>query len=455
MLQKIQHRLQPAALLALSVEPARVVARLVKPDGGVSDAITLETTAEALAAHPAQTGAELHAALEAAGMKERRCAVTLPSSWALSAAADLPDVGAEDLQGYFELRAEREFAAADLHTAHSAYALPDGTRRATLAAIGAKPMETVTHLLQSAGLRPVSISLTLPDAADSPESMLHVLETNGRIELAVSTGGGIAAFRTISADPGAFPRELRITLGKLPESLRAGLRRARIAGANAPRWLEMLEKANFTVDADESVRPGGDAVAAALAWLHRRPVAFQFFTPPVNRWETLFARLSTRNGQRAALALAALILLPVITLGLRQFQESRLNAQWNRMKSGVEELDAIQQKIRQFRPWFTSAPHKLQVFNTVVTAFPDRGEVWTRSVQIGPLVEKAGAKGRNTLNTEGASVTVSGFSLDNAAAMKLQNTLGKQPGVRDLQVTQLIGSNPAQFSITFKWEPRP
>jgi len=103
-------------------------------------------------ANPERAGQELAAALTAAGIAEKRCVVCVPPGWALTTSTEVPSVGAEDLRGYLELRAEREFpvAAADLRVAHCAYALPDGSRRATLAAIPAKRMEAVSQMLETA-----------------------------------------------------------------------------------------------------------------------------------------------------------------------------------------------------------------------------------------------------------------------------------------------------------------
>lgn len=451
---ELQQRFQPHAALALTLGPERLVAALVRSRGYSQPPVTIDLTAEAILADPAKAGAKLAASLEAAGLRERRCAVCLPPAWALSAAADLPEVSAEDLRGYFELRAEREFSAADLRLSHSAYELPGGTRRATLAAIPAKRMEALEKFLQSAGCRPVSMSLALPGCFSRPDPTLHLLENGGRIDLVVSTGDGIAALRSIPADPGAFQRELRISLGRLPESLRSRVRQARLSGPLAPALAETLEKLGIAAAADESLRPGDAAIEAAQRHLQRRPVPFEFFVPETNRWEETLARFNTPKGRRSIAAAAAIVFLPVLAFSFRNHTENRLNAEWNGMKSAVGELDTIQQKIRQFRPWFEPAPQKLQALRTVIAAFPDRGDLWTRSVQIGPIIEKTEGNSRGTPSPEGASVTVNGFSLSNAALMGLQDTLGKQPGVSALQVKQLRGNNPIQFSLTFKWEPR-
>ena len=111
--------------------------------------------------NPERAGATLAATLETAGLREKRCAVGVPPAWALTASADLPAVSPEDLRGYLEIRAEREFSLplSEMRLGYSAYTLPDGTSRATLAALPAKRLDAVEKMLAAAGRRAVSISL--------------------------------------------------------------------------------------------------------------------------------------------------------------------------------------------------------------------------------------------------------------------------------------------------------
>ena len=110
-----------------------------RDDTGVSVVRSFEMKqgADAVMSGAEKVGAELAAQLTASGIKERRCVVCVPANWALSTSTDLPEISKEDLPGYLELRADREFPtpAADLRLSHCTYLLPDGKERATIAGL--------------------------------------------------------------------------------------------------------------------------------------------------------------------------------------------------------------------------------------------------------------------------------------------------------------------------------
>ncbi|XHR30205.1 MAG: hypothetical protein ACFUZC_06525 [Chthoniobacteraceae bacterium] len=440
---------QPASILALTLRADSLSALCVRASGETPpEPIKIAVGADAVLADPAKAGAALAAALEAAGIKERRCALALPPSWVLSTSADLPEVSPEDLRGYFELRAEREFSIPDLVLAHDTYHV--GTPRATLAALPPKRMEAASAFLAAAGCRTLSISLDLPCALDHPEPTLHLIPGQNRVELSITCGGGTAALRTISAEPATLARELRITLGRLPEAVRTQLKRARIYGTPDEALTALLEKLGITPaenDCESQAAPG-----AARLLLNQTPVPFEFFTPEANRWKETFKRFNTTRGRKAVASAAVVVFLPILAFSFRSHQEASLIREWATLKPSVAELDTIQQKIRQFRPWFDPAPQKLDALRSVIAAFPERGDLWTRSVQISPFVEKSDAGGRGAPSSTAAMVTINGFAQNNASLMSLQGTLSKQAGVSALQVKQLRGNNPSQFSLTFKWE---
>lgn len=266
-LTELKKRFQPQSVLALTVESDRIVVSLLRRGGAPLPPLYVAIAAGALLEDPVKAGTELATALEAAEIRERRCVVCLPTSWALSASADMPEVVAEDLRGYFELRAEREFSTSDLRLAHNPYCLADGTRRATLAALPSKRMEAVEKMLETANCHPVSISLSLRGCLSKAEPTLHLLADGGQTDVLVSSGGGIAAIRTLTgpaaSDPTAFARELRITLGRLPEAVRAHLLHARLVGWEDSTPRETLAKMGFDPIEETHGEPGGAAVECA------------------------------------------------------------------------------------------------------------------------------------------------------------------------------------------------
>ena len=384
--------------------------------------------------------------------------VCIPPAWALTASADLPEVSPEDLHGYFELRAEREFSVqvADLRLAHCPYSLPDGTTRATLAAIPAKRIEAVEKMLEAAACRAVSISLALERCLSSGQPMLHFLVNSDRTDLVVTTGDGVAALRSLPGpggdapfDPSAFSREVRITLGRLPEQVRRQIVRARYCGT--PQFSRQLENElrehllRMGIESGEPPLtppdPGeapGAAVECAERVLREQPVAFEFVVVESNKWEATLHRFNTARGRQIAIVASGLVLLLLVVYGIRSRTETSLDAEWSKMQGTVADLDSLQQRIRQFRPWFEPLPQNLQVIETLVAAFPEKGDVWARSVQI----------------SESSKVNCAGFARSQPAMMTFLDRLRAGSGVTALQVQQLRGDNPIQFSVIYKWEAK-
>ena len=454
---QLKARFQSHSVLALTIETDRIAVSLVHPEGAASPSLSLDIPAAKLLENPVKAGAELLSALETAAIRERRCVVCLPASWALSASADLPEMEPQDLRSYLELRAEREFSTSDLRLAHSPFFLPGGTQRATLAALPVKRMEAVEKMLASAGCQPVSITLALDGCLSKAAPTLHLLARGEQTDAIVSIGGGIAAMRALTAsaasDSAAFARELRITLGRLPEAIRQNVRRARLVGSPYPALREILARMGFEAIEEETGAPLGAAVECAACFLQKRPVPFEFLVLEISRWPAMLERFNTRRGRQVAAGAVALVLLPLLVFIIRSWMENNLLAEWDGMKNTVANLEDIQKKVRQFRPWFEPGPQKLQALETLISAFPEKGDIWARSVQIGPFMEKSEAGGRAVQSIEASKITVSGFARSNAVLLSLQDRLRKQPGVSALQLQQIRGNNPIQFSLSFKWEP--
>ena len=108
------------------------------------------------------------------------------------------------------------------------------------------------------------------------------------------------------------------------------------------------------------------------------------------------------------------------------------------MKRNVADLESLQQNIRRFRPWFESAPLNLQALESITEAFPEQGEVWAKSVQIG----------------EDFKVTCSGSAQNSPALLAMLGRLRARPDVTAVQVQSVRGEKPVQFSFTYKWVPR-
>ncbi len=485
---RVKKRLQTRSVLALTLTADHVEIALVRgtADGEIVPQLfpSVALSVEEIYRNPERAGATLAAALEVASLREKRCAVGVPPAWALTASAELPSVSPEDLRGYLEIRAEREFSVplSELRLGYSAYTLADGTSRATLAALPAKRLDAVEKMLAAAGRRAVSISLAL-DAVFSDEepTRLHLLADGGHVDVVVTAGvllagQGVAALRTLPGpnghkneaaltedalladagtalvvpsvangnggafNPAAFCREVRITLGRLPTTVQAQVRTAHFRGApDAARQLcqETREGlARMGIDAPTECLPDDRPVppVCALRFLQRETVPFEFVVPVPNRWEQTFHRFNTPRGRKIAGGLLALILLPMLLFFARSRQENSLTSEWANMRNQVADLDILQQKIRRFRPWYDRTPARLQLLEGLFAAFPDGGDVWAKSITI-----------------KGTTVSCTGFARSEDARLAMMKRLIARPEVSELKTVQTRGVNPVQFTFTYRW----
>ena len=464
-LATLKKRLQVRSVLAVTLESGRIAVDLLRREEGGSSVMrsfSLPVGAEAVLADAEKAGQLFAEQLAAAGIREKRCVVCVPAGWALTTSTDVPGVGAEDLRGYLELRAEREFPipVADLRIAHCRYTLPDGNVRATLAAVPTKRAEAVERMLAAAGCRAVSLSLGLDECMPAPESpaSLHFLANGNHVDVVIAAGGGIAALRSLPGvvgeigttfDAPGFSREVRITLGRLPETVRTQVREALFGGApdSAENLCIEIRKHLHRMGIESRLeRPaykaGVDHPAAGLAaaqrHLRQEPVVFEFLPPQVNRWQEMATRFDSRGRRWMIGAAFAAVVLPVLIFFVRSRMESSLQAEWDGMKRNVADLESLQQSIRRFRPWFESAPMNLQAIESLTDAFPELGEVWAKNVQIG----------------EDFKVTCSGYAQNNPALLAMLSRLRARPDVTAVQVQSVRGEKPVQFSFTYKWVPR-
>ena len=133
----------------------------------------------------------------------------------------------------------------------------------------------------------------------------------------------------------------------------------------------------------------------------------------------LLQRFDSRRRRGIAAAALAFIVLPVLIFMVRSHIESGLEADWKKMSGNVAELDALQQKIRQFRPWFHTTSPSVQLLDGLMTAFPDTGEVWAKSIQV----------------VDGSKVTCTGFARTQPALQGLLDRLRARADVSDLHRT--------------------
>ena len=201
-----------------------------------------------LTAAPELVGREIRNALDAAGVRERRCVVGVPLKWVLTAQTELPPLPEADAASLLQLETERGFPCdvATLRLAHSRCALPEGKQYVTLAGIPNSQLAALEQVLAAAKLKPASFSPGLaalqgPAAATSDGGVLALGIGESQVGMQITCGGGVAALRALEGaveDEGSrrmlhadfVAREVRITLAQLPDGLRESVRRIRIFG---------------------------------------------------------------------------------------------------------------------------------------------------------------------------------------------------------------------------------
>src|ERR1700677_2857809 len=236
----------PTILLGLALDGARLDGVVVqRTDAGLKtlQAFSVALTLDPLSAAPELAGREIRNQLDAAGVHERRCVVGLPLKWILTTHTELPPLPEEDAASLLQLEAERGFSSdvAGLQIGESRSALSGDRKLVLFAGIPRTQLEALEQVLSAAKLKPFSFMLgisALQPPVPAGGVMALVIGEN-TVGLQVTAGGGIAALRALEGAienengrrtllTAIIAREARVTLGQLPEDLRAAVKRIRI-----------------------------------------------------------------------------------------------------------------------------------------------------------------------------------------------------------------------------------
>ncbi len=458
----------PAALLGLALDGNRLDGVVLKRLNGslqLQQSFSVTLSLDPLNADPELVGRELRNHLDAAGVRERHCVVSLPLKWALTIQSELPDLPEEDLANFLAIEAERRFPC-DVTTLRLATSRCD--RLATQIGIPSNHIATLENVLEKARLKPLSFSLGItalqsPDT-ESSHGVLALAIGQTDVNLQITVHGGVAALRALEGaleteagrhilNADLVAREIRITLGQLPAAVRETVRRVRVFGpTDLARQLAdelelRLESYGLDIEAVTTYAPDdfpvqlppGATVSRAFSLaahhLARRGAVFEFLPPKVTAWQRIATRYSSgRLRMAAAIAGGALVLVGGPFL-YQQIQLMILQSRWAAISARVNELETIQQKIRQYRPWFDNSLRSLDILRQLTLAFPEDNSVSAKMIEI-----------RN-----GATVTCSGVARDNASLLRTLTALRGAAGVADLKVDQIRGNKTVQFSFDFRW----
>lgn len=463
-------------LLGLTLDGGRLEGVVLHRTNGALQQLqhfAVQLALDPLTAAPELVGQEIRNHLDAAGVRERFCVVGLPLKWVLAAHTELPKIAPEDAASLLQLETERAFPSdpATLRVADSRCALADGKQYVTLTGVANGQAEALEAVLTAAKLKPLSLTLRLPALQPAGEAkadgVLALVIGENQVSLQITCGGGIAALRALEGtleteqgrrvlQPTLVARETRITLGQLPAEFRAAVKRLRIFGPAdmaqqlAAELKSRFEPAGLAVEVVKAYAPGefgmtlpseaavSGAFSLAARALARQPVAFEFLRPKPGVIQQFAARYASGKSRSIGLTAAAVLVLVLGAFAVQQIQLMVLRGRWNGMAAKVRDLEAVQQQIRQYRPWYDDSLRSLSILKGVTLAFPEDGAVTAKTIDI----------------RDGTLVSCSGNARDQAAFLKIYSQLRGTPNIADLKVDQLRGKTPLQFNFAFRWNER-
>ena len=466
-------RKKPSALVGLALDGNQLDGVVLRRTNGslqVQQTFFVKLSLDPLTNAPELVGREIRNHLDAAGVRVRHCVVAVPLKWAHVTHTKVPDLPEADLTSFLQIEAERGFPCdiSTLMVATSRYRGAPGDQHATFIGVPCSHLDTLDQVLRGAQLKPAGFSLGINAlqraGLESSEGVLALAIGETTVSMQVTGGGGVAALRAlegaVETEAGQtqvltdlVARETRITLAQLPAGVRDSLRRIRIFGPpDLARELAKEMEARFQplglkVEVVPGYAPGefgvqlppNSKVSAAFslaAWhLAGRETPFEFMPPRVTLWQQLLARYSSGTLQRVAVTAGAAAALAGGLFLFQQIQLWRLRSQWNQIAGRVHDVNDMQQKIRQFRPWFDDSIRSLRILRQVTEAFPEDGVVSAKTVEI------------NDQN----GVTCSGVARDNQALLKTMERLGTSRSVSDLKLDQIRGRSPMQYTFEFRW----
>jgi hypothetical protein len=471
-------RNNPSSLLGLALDGSQLEGVVLRRANGslvVAQRFNVALSLDPLTNEPELAGREILNHLEAAGVRERYCAVAVPLKWALAAHTTLPKLPEADVPGFLQIEAERGFPTdvATLQVVTSRLVSGSGQQHATFVGVPRNHIERLEKVLRAARLKPVTFSLgiTALQPAAGSDGVLALAIGETQVGLQVSCGGGVAALRALEGAvelEGArrvlhaelIAREARITLGQLPADLRDSVKRIRIFGPRdqaekladeirprfEPGGLEVKPVATYPDNEFSRTIPPDTAVSRAFSLaarqLTRRDDPFEFLPPQVTAWQRMARKYASGKMRVASLAAAAVITLAIGLFGIQQWQLIRLRSRWSEMAPKVRELAAVQDQIQKYRPWYDESFRYLSIMKRLTEAFPEDGSVTARTLVIRELTESRDPTAASNVSV----VTCSGTAANYAAWIRTVQQVGAINGVSAL-VPQTRGKSPMQFTL--------
>jgi len=173
----------------------------------------------------------------------------------------------------------------------------------------------------------------------------------------------------------------------------------------------------------------------AAGHLLGRRAELEFLPPRSSRFKRLAGQVSARRAVWLGAAGAVVAACVALAFVVQYSRLSKLEKEWAVIEPQVRKVEALQENVRTFRPWFDDSVQSLRIATMLASAFPEEGSVWVKTFGIKDL----------------SKVTFSGNARANRDLLKMLDTLRKTGGIEDVQVLQVRGGSPVQFSVSFRW----
>jgi hypothetical protein len=466
-------RKKPGTVLGLALDGGKLEGAVLRLANGAwqrLQSFSVALTLDPLTAAPELVGREIRNHLNAAGIRERNCIVGVPLKWVLTAHTELPPLPEADAASLLQMEAEQGFSSdvSTLQITHSRSALAGDKQYVLFAGIPLTQIGSLEQVLAAAKLKPVSFGLAItalqPPADKTADGVLALVIGESTVGLQLTAGGGVAALRALEGaienegsqralQPNIVSREARITLGQLPQELRATVKRIRIFG---PRELaqplademelrfeplgmkvEMVkayapDELGAPVPADTVISP---AFSLAAGFLGRPEPVFEFLPPKPTVIEQLVTKYSSGRLQTTGAIGAAVTALVLGLFGYQEIELVSLRAQWAHMQAKVVELQNVEDNIRQYRPWYDQSYTSLAILRQLTLAFPEDGSVTAKTIEI----------------HDGNTVSCSGTATSSEALLAMWTKLRDGGGISGLKLDQNRGKAPMQFTLDFQY----
>jgi len=250
-----------SSVLGLTLEGRRLEGVVLRRASGgfrVEQSFETSLSLDPLTNDPLLVGQEIRNRLDEAGVRESHCAVGVPLNWAMTFQIKLPEIPEEDVTSFLGIQAEKGFpyALEDLSLATSRFRSSPAEQYATLVAIPRNHLTRLEEVLVAARLKPISFSPGIvalqPPPAAGAEGVLTLLAGENNVDLQVTSGGGLVALRSLQGaievdgagrqiDVDLLNREIRLTLGQIPQECSRKISKVRVFGR--PPWRQALADA--------------------------------------------------------------------------------------------------------------------------------------------------------------------------------------------------------------------